>query len=140
MGAWKDALHGYLACTSYADAMGGRILSALEASPYVDNTIVVLWSDHGYHLGEKGQWGKHTLWERTSNVPFVWAGPGVAEGARTDVTVSLIDIYPTLMEQCDLPAPRQQLEGVSLASTLKNPAEAQTEPCICPTSTRVNTR
>nr|WP_168567180.1 sulfatase [Crateriforma spongiae] len=124
MGAWKDALHGYLACTSYADAMVGRILDALEAGPHADNTIVVLWSDHGYHLGEKGQWGKHTLWERTSNVPFVWAGPGIAEGAKTDVTVSLIDIYPTLVETCNLPAPRQDLEGVSLASILKNPAEA----------------
>ncbi|MFN3189414.1 MAG: sulfatase [Aureliella sp.] len=125
MGAWKDALHGYLACTSYADAMVGRILDALAASPYADNTIVVLWSDHGYHLGEKGQWGKHTLWERTSNVPFVWAGPGVAKGVRSDVTVSLIDIYPTLVEACNLPAPRQELEGVSLASTLKNPSVAQ---------------
>ena len=125
MGAWKDALHGYLACTSYADAMIGRILDALQASPYADNTIVVLWSDHGYHLGEKGQWGKHTLWERTSNVPFVWAGPGVAQGARTDVTVSLIDIYPTLVETCNLPAPHQKLEGVSLASTLKHPAAAK---------------
>ena len=124
MGAWKDALHGYLACTSYADAMVGRILDALESSPYADNTIVVLWSDHGYHLGEKGQWGKHTLWERTSNVPFVWAGPGVAKGAKTDVTVSLIDIYPTLVEQCQLPSPQQPLEGVSLASTLKEPAKA----------------
>ena len=111
MGAWKDALHGYLACTSYADAMVGRILNALESSPYADNTIVVLWSDHGYHLGEKGQWGKHTLWERTSNVPFIWAGPGVAKGARTDVTVSLIDIYPTLVEQCNLPAPHQNTRG-----------------------------
>ncbi|XZE56567.1 sulfatase [Planctomycetaceae bacterium SH139] len=125
MGAWKDALHGYLACTSYADAMVGRILDALAASPYADNTIVVLWSDHGYHLGEKGQWGKHTLWERTSNVPFVWAGPGVAKGARTDVTVSLIDIYPTLVETCNLPSPRQKLEGVSLAATLKNPSDAK---------------
>lgn len=124
MGAWKDALHGYLACTSYADAMVGRILKALESSSYAENTIVVLWSDHGYHLGEKGQWGKHTLWERTSNVPFVWAGPGVAKGARTDVTVSLIDIYPTVSEKCNLPAPRQELEGISLASTLKNPDEA----------------
>ena len=124
MGAWKDALHGYLACTSYADAMIGRILNALESSPHADNTIVVLWSDHGYHLGEKGQWGKHTLWERTSNVPFIWAGPGVAKGARTDVTVSLIDIYPTLVDQCNLPAPSQELEGASLASTLQNPDQA----------------
>ena len=96
----------------------------LKASPYGDNTIVVFWSDHGYHHGEKGDWGKHTLWERTSNVPFIWAGPGVAEGARTDVTVSLIDMYPTLVEMCGLPKPRQELEGESLASTLSNPPAA----------------
>lgn len=124
MGAYKEAVHGYLACVSYADAMLGRILDALEASPYADNTVVVLWSDHGYHLGEKGQWGKHTLWERTSNVPFIWAGPGVAAGAKTDVTVSLIDIYPTLVDLCKLPQPSQNLEGTSLASTLKAPATA----------------
>ena len=81
--AWDDAIHGYLANISYADAMIGRVLNALEQSPYADNTIVVLWSDHGYHLGEKGDWGKHTLWERTSNVPFIWAGPGVAKNKTT---------------------------------------------------------
>ena len=124
MGAVDDAIHGYLACISYADAMLGRALDALESSPYADNTIVVLWSDHGYHHGEKGQWGKHTLWERTSNVPFIWAGPGVASGVKTDVTASLIDIYPTLVEMCGLPKPHQQLEGESLASTLKNPTTA----------------
>ena len=122
MGAHDDAIHGYLACVSYADAMLGRVLNALESSPYADNTIVVLWSDHGYHLGEKGQWGKHTLWERTSNVPFIWAGPGVAKGATTDVTASLIDIYPTLVGMCGLPQPHQPLEGKSLASTLKSPS------------------
>ncbi|MGI9244274.1 MAG: sulfatase-like hydrolase/transferase [Verrucomicrobiales bacterium] len=123
--AVKDAIHGYLACMSYADAMMGRVLDALEASPYSDNTIVVLWSDHGYHHGEKGDWGKHTLWERTSNVPFIWAGPGVAKGVRTDVTVSLIDMYPTFVDMCDLPEPRQQLEGTSLAGTLASPATAK---------------
>lgn len=122
--AVDDAIHGYLACISYADAMLGRVLDALESSPYADNTIVVLWSDHGYHHGEKGQWGKHTLWERTSNVPFIWAGPGVAAGAKTDVTASLIDMYPTFVEMCDLPTPRQLLEGESLASTLSNPSAA----------------
>ncbi len=124
MGAVDDAIHGYLACISYADAMLGRVLNALESSPYADNTIVVLWSDHGYHHGEKGQWGKHTLWERTSNVPFVWAGPGVTQGAKTDVTTSLIDIYPTLVELCNLPKPHQTLEGESLALTLSNPSAA----------------
>ena len=123
--AIDDAIHGYLACMSYADAMMGRILDALEASPYADNTIVVLWSDHGYHHGEKGDWGKHTLWERTSNVPFIWAGPSVAKNQQTDATVSLIDMYPTFVEMCDLPKPAQKLEGESIASTLANPSEAE---------------
>ncbi len=124
-GAVKDAIHGYLSCMSYADAMMGRVLDALEKSPYADNTIVVLWSDHGYHHGEKYDWGKHTLWERTSNVPFIWAGPGVKKGAVTDVTASLIDMYPTFVEMCGLPRPHQKLEGTSLASTLEKPAVAK---------------
>ena len=125
MGALADAIHGYLACISYADAMLGRVLDALDASPHADHTIVVLWSDHGYHHGEKGQWGKHTLWERTSNVPFIWAGPGVTKGVNTDVTVSLIDIYPTLIEMCGLAKPSQPLEGESLAATLRQPSGAK---------------
>ncbi|MDB4271202.1 sulfatase [bacterium] len=124
-GAVKDAIHGYLACMSYADAMMGRVLDALEASPHADNTIVVLWSDHGYHHGEKYDWGKHTLWERTSNVPFIWAGPGVKKGAVTDVTASLIDMYPTFVEMCGLPKPHQKLDGTSLAQTLAKPEEAK---------------
>ena len=132
MGIHKDAIHGYLACMSYADAMLGRILSALESSPYADNTIVVLWSDHGYHLGEKGQWGKHTLWERTTNVPFIWAGPGVAKGAKTDVTASLIDIYPTFVEMCGLPKPHQTLEGQSLVATLSEPQTAKDRAVFLP--------
>ncbi|NQU26176.1 MAG: sulfatase [Candidatus Nealsonbacteria bacterium] len=122
--AVKDAIHGYLACMSYADAMIGRVLDTLAAGPYADNTIVVLWSDHGYHHGEKGDWGKHTLWERTSNVPFVWAGPGIARGKAVDTTVSLIDLYPTFVEMCGLPKPDHALEGRSLAGTLKNPDQA----------------
>ena len=125
LNALDDAIHGYLACISYADAMMGRVLDALAASPHADNTIVVLWSDHGYHLGEKGDWGKHTLWERTSNVPFIWAGPGVARGKTSDTTVSLIDMYPTFVDLCRLPKPRQKLEGTSIAQTLKNPGAAQ---------------
>lgn len=125
LNAVDDAIHGYLACISYADAMMGRVLDALEASPYADNTIVVLWSDHGYHHGEKGDWGKHTLWERTSNVPFIWAGPGIEKNRKSDVSVSLIDMYPTFVEMCDLQKPKQQLEGTSLASTLADPASAE---------------
>ena len=123
--AIQDAIHGYLACISYADAMIGRVLDALESSPHADNTIVVLWSDHGYHHGEKGDWGKHTLWERTSNVPFIWAGPGIAKGKRSDATVSLIDMYPTLVNMCGLENPRQNLEGRSIAGTLVDPDSAR---------------
>ena len=130
--AWDDAIHGYLACISYADAMLGRVLDALEASPYADNTIVVLWSDHGYHLGEKGDWGKHTLWERSSNVPFIWSGPGVAKNKVTDVTVSLIDMYPTFQEMCRLPKTIQKLEGTSIASVLADPDKAKDRSVFLP--------
>ncbi len=132
LNAVDDAILGYLACISYADAMMGRVLDALESSPYADNTIVVLWSDHGYHHGEKGDWGKHTLWERTSNVPFIWAGPGVAQGGVSDVTVSLIDMYPTLVEMCDLPQPQQTLEGKSIANNLADPASASDRDVFLP--------
>ena len=121
--AVEDAIHGYLACVSYADAMLGRVLKALEESPYKDNTVVVLWSDHGYHHGEKGHWGKHTLWERTSNVPFIWAGPRIAAGTTVDTTVSLIDMYPTFVEMCAL-SEVSGLEGTSLAPVLNSPQSA----------------
>ena len=121
--AVEDAIHGYLAAVSYADAMLGRILETLRTSPHHDNTVIVLWSDHGYHHGEKGDWGKHTLWERTTNVPFIWAGPGVKRGARIDATASLIDMYPTFIEMCGLPTV-DGLEGTSLVRTLREPSAA----------------
>ncbi|PHS05263.1 MAG: iduronate sulfatase [Blastopirellula sp.] len=132
LGAVKEAIHGYMACMSYADAMVGRVLKALDESPYADNTIVVLWSDHGYHHGEKGDWGKHTLWERTSNVPFIWAGPKVAQGQTVNTSASLIDMYPTLVDMCGLTAPPQKLEGVSLAGLLGNSAHAKDRDVLLP--------
>ncbi|MEM7234210.1 MAG: sulfatase-like hydrolase/transferase, partial [Planctomycetota bacterium] len=131
LGAVEQAIHGYLACVSYADAMLGRVLDKLEKSPYAKNTVVVLWSDHGYHHGEKGDWGKHTLWERTSNVPFVWSGPGVAADSRVGATVSLIDMYPTFVEVCGLPAV-SGLEGTSLAGTLRDPNSAKDRDIFLP--------
>ena len=113
-----SSIQGYLACISYADAMVGRILDAIENSPNKDNTIVIFWSDHGFAHGEKGHWGKHTLWQRTSQVPFIWAGPGVAKKADVNYTTTLIDIYPTLIELCGL-SDDEGLEGESLAPTLK---------------------
>lgn len=129
--AVRDAIHGYLACISYADAMLGRLLDALESGPSAGNTIIVLWSDHGYHHGEKFDWGKHTLWERTSNVPFMWAGPGIARGTKIDATASLIDIFPTLTELCDV-KDGQARDGVSLASMLKDPASARDRDVLLP--------
>ena len=120
-GLEKESVHSYLASISFADAMIGRVLDALEASPYADNTIVVLWSDNGFHYGEKGHYGKKVLWQRTSNIPFIWAGAGVAKGKSPDVAVSLVDMYPTFVEMCNLPKPKQKLDGVSLAATLKKP-------------------
>jgi arylsulfatase A-like enzyme len=124
MGLMKEVLRAYLASISYADAMLGRVLDALDASAARDNTIVIFWSDQGYHHGEKGQWGKHTLWERTANIPFIWSGPGIARGANVNATVSAIDLYPTLVELCGL-APDGGLEGQSLATTLREPALAK---------------
>jgi len=131
IGAVKEGIHAYLACVSFADAMLGRILDALEASPYKDNTVVVAWSDQGYHHGEKGNWGKHTLWERTSNVPFIWAGKGIARNDKVGTTVSTIDMYPTFIELCNLPV-NKQLDGVSLVSSLKNPSASKDRNVLLP--------
>lgn len=120
----KDAIHGYLACVSYADAMLGRLLDALAEGPNAKNTIVVLWSDHGYHHGEKKDWGKHTLWERTSNVPFIWAGPGVAKDQKIEASASLIDMFPTLVEFAGV-EDGQERDGISLVSMLGKPQTAK---------------
>jgi arylsulfatase A-like enzyme len=123
LGAVKDAIHAYLASVSFADANLGRVLDALDTSPEKENTIIVVWGDNGFHHGEKFRWDKHTLWERTSNVPFIWAGKGIAKGAKVESTVSLIDIYPTFIELCKLPLVNQ-LDGVSLVPTLQKPSKA----------------
>ncbi len=129
--AVDDAILGYLACISYQDAMLGRLLGAIASGPNADNTVVVLWSDQGYHHGEKFDWGKHTLWERTSNVPFIWAGPGIFKGADIDATVSLIDMFPTLTELCDVSDDLAR-DGVSLVPVLKDPATAKDRDVLLP--------
>ncbi len=116
---WKNLVRSYLACTSFVDSQVGRVLDALEASGQADNTIVVLWSDHGWHLGEKLITGKNTLWERSTRVPLVFAGPGVTSGAVCTKPAELLDIYPTLVELCGLP-PVEGLEGHSLVPQLKD--------------------
>ena len=126
---WRDIVHAYLACISFADHQVGRVLEALENSPYKNNTLIVLWSDHGYHMGEKNTFQKQSLWERSSHVPMLIAGPQINPGQRCDRVVSLLDLYPTLVELCDLPA-NPKNEGHSLAPLLKDPTKNWPYPAI----------
>lgn len=126
---WRSHVRAYLASVSYADAQVGRVLDALDASGLATNTVVVFWSDHGYHLGEKGITGKNTLWERSTRVPLVVAGPGVAAGARCGRPAELLDLYPTLAELCGLP-PKPGLDGLSLVPQLKDAAARRDRPAV----------
>jgi len=128
-GKQRSLTRAYLASISFVDHCVGVVLKALESSPHADNTIVVLWSDHGFHLGEKHHWAKRTLWEESTRVPLLFAGPGIAPGADCAEPASLIDIYPTLVELCRLPAP-PHLDGVSLLPQLKDPATPREQPAI----------
>ncbi|HUF74361.1 MAG TPA: sulfatase [Gammaproteobacteria bacterium] len=120
-GRWNEAVQAYLASVSFADAMVGRLLDALEASGRADRTIIVLWGDHGFHLGEKGRYRKMTLWNESLHVPFVIVAPGVTTpGSVTRAPVSLMDIYPTLVELAGLERPAH-VEGMSLVPLLGNP-------------------
>jgi arylsulfatase A-like enzyme len=123
---WEAAVEAYLACVTYVDGQVGRLLDALDDSEFVDNTTIVLWSDHGWHLGEKQHWGKWTGWERSTLVPLIIVPPQTlvdqfaAAGSRCDQPVSLIDIYPTLAELCDA-TPPENLDGESLVPLLRDP-------------------
>lgn len=119
-GKAREIVRAYLACVSFIDAQVGRVLDALDSGPHRDNTIIVLFSDHGFHLGEKEHFGKTTLWERSTRVPLILAGPGIERNRACDRPVSLLDLYPTLVELAGLPA-RQGLSGRSFARLLRNP-------------------
>jgi choline-sulfatase len=126
---WRNLVRSYLASTSFVDAQVGRILTALEEAGLSENTIVVLWGDHGWHLGEKGITGKNTLWDDGTRVPLIFAGPGVSRGGRCVQPAELLDIYPTLVELCGLDS-RKDLEGVSLMPQLKDASEKRERPAI----------
>lgn len=130
-GLWRPLIHAYLASVSFMDEQLGRVLDALEQSPYADNTIVVLWSDHGYHHGQKEHWTKFTLWEMATRSPLIIHVPGMKHaGVQIDTPVSLLDIYPTLVDLAGLPKPASKLEGVSLKKLLENPSHERIEPAI----------
>lgn len=126
---WHAKVRAYLATISFMDAQVGRVLDALEAEGLDDNTIVVFWSDHGYHLGEKGITGKNTLWEQSARVPLIFAGPGVSAGAKSSQPVELLDMYPTLVELSGLPK-KEDLEGISLMPQLRDGDTKRERPAI----------
>ncbi|NNE77153.1 MAG: sulfatase [Pricia sp.] len=117
--AWKPLVQSYLACVSFVDHQVGRVLSALERSDYADNTYVVLFSDHGFHIGEKERHAKRSLWEDGARVPLIVMGPGIPEGEVCNKPVQLLDIYPTLLELSQLEADPNH-EGNSLVPLLEN--------------------
>jgi choline-sulfatase len=128
-GQWRPLVRAYLASVSLMDAQIGRLLDALDRSDVADNTIVVVFSDHGWHLGEKGITGKNTLWERSTRVPLIFAGPGVAENAKCNRPAELLDLYPSLSELCGLKSLRG-LEGQSLVPQLRDAAAPRDQPAI----------
>lgn len=117
---WKEVIQAYAACVAFVDAQVGKVLDALENSEYAHNTIVVLWSDHGYHLGEKNRVAKQALWERDTRSILIIKPTNKIKGGYSNAPVGLIDMYPTLLDMCNLPE-LEQLEGNSLKKLVLNP-------------------
>ncbi len=128
-GKQRSLTQAYLASISFVDHCVGIVVDALASSSHADNTIVVLWSDHGFHLGEKQHWAKRTLWEESTRVPLLFVGPGIKATEECREPASLIDIYPTLVEYCGLPVNRY-LEGVSLMPQLKDASTHRERPAV----------
>jgi arylsulfatase A-like enzyme len=129
-GRWKEAVQAYLATIAYTDMNIGRLLEALEKSPHRDNTIIVFWGDHGWHLGEKEHWRKFALWEEATRTPFIWVVPGVTSaGGVCERTVDFLSIYPTLCDLCRVPVPAH-VEGASIKSLLVDPKSAWDRPAL----------
>jgi len=116
----RKLIHGYHACVTYMDAQIGRLLGELERLGLRERTVIVLWGDHGWKLGEYGDWCKHTNFELDTHVPLIFAAPGTAGSQRCGALAEFVDIYPTLAELCGLPMP-EHCEGTSLASLLRRP-------------------
>ncbi len=122
----RQLIHGYYAATSYADAQIGRVLDELDRLGLAENTLIVLWGDHGWHLGDHSYWTKHTNYEQANRIPIIIVAPGVAKpGSFTGQPAQTVDIYPTLVELAGLPEPEvpQPLDGLSLVQVLKDPSK-----------------
>ncbi len=129
-GEWKNIIQAYLACVSFVDYQIGRVMEALEQSPYVNNTVIVLWSDHGYRLGEKGTFAKHALWEPATNAPLLFVSSQLPKGKVMDMPAEMLSIYPTLLALCGLPAYHKN-EGRSLVSTMQGSPDDSVNYAIC---------
>ena len=127
---WYRAVQSYLATISFVDFHVGRLLKALKESEHADNTIIVLWGDHGWHLGEKQHWRKHALWETTTRTTLIISAPGhFQNNQRCQSPVSLIDLYPTIVQLCNLPV-RNGLDGQSIVPLLQNPNRKWDRPVL----------
>ncbi len=126
---WKELVRAYLACISFVDGQVGRVLDALDQSAYGENTVIVLWSDHGQHLGEKKHWRKQCLWEEATRVPLFFSYPGMkTKNQICDRPVSLMDMFPTLSALCNLP--EQDLDGVNIKALIDNPQAERGKPVL----------
>ena len=130
-GHWKPTVRHYMASISAADEVFGEVIKALDSSQFKDNTIVVVWADHGFHMGEKEHFAKYALWEQTTNVLLMARVPGMTQaGVSCERPVTLQDLYPTLVDLCRLDAPGHLLDGRSLVPLLKNPETKWPHPAI----------
>jgi iduronate 2-sulfatase len=124
-GIQRTLLHAYYACATFADAQIGRVLDEVDRLGFADNTIIVLWGDHGWHLGDHGYWTKHTTYEQANRIPILIVAPGVAKpDSSSKQLVETVDIFPTLAELAGLPAPTgpQPIDGLSLVPVLRDPS------------------
>jgi arylsulfatase A-like enzyme len=126
---WKSAIQGYLASIEFADAQVGRILEALNNSEFRDNTTIVLWSDHGWQLGEKEAWRKFSLWERSTRVTFIIVDPDIKKAGVSSRPINLIDVFPTLIDLTGSPK-KEDLDGLSLLPLLKQNESDWSSPSI----------
>jgi arylsulfatase A-like enzyme len=129
-GRWKEAVRGYLAAIAYTDMNVGRLIAALDKSEYRDNTIICLWGDHGWHLGEKEHWRKFALWEEATRAPLIWVAPGVTKpDGLCERPIDFMTIYPTLTDLCGIETPKH-VEGKSIRSLLTDPKSKWDAPAM----------
>ena len=129
-GRWKEAVQGYLAAIAFLDAQVGRLLDAYEASPHREKTLICLWGDHGWHLGEKEHWRKFALWEEATRMPYLWVVPGLTKpGTVCERPVDLMSVYPTLCDLAGVPIP-DHVQGARLRPLLADPAAPWQFPAV----------